>query len=56
VQDRIAALLPVAVEKVKREEFYQLARSQDLALGIVTGDTRRFGNALLRLAPILDTT
>ena len=32
---------------VAREEFYALARSEDLVLCIVTGDTRRFANTLL---------
>jgi L-fucose mutarotase len=32
---------------VTRAEFYALARDPNLALCIVTGDTRRFCNALL---------
>ncbi len=51
VQQHVAdALRSVAqVEYVDREAFYALARSADLSLAIVTGDTRRFGNVLLRL-------
>ncbi|MBK8462242.1 MAG: RbsD or FucU transport [Nigerium sp.] len=54
LQDHIAGLLRQPVEHVQREEFYALARSRDLALAIVTGDTRRFGNVLLRLGALLD--
>jgi L-fucose mutarotase len=36
-------------EAVDRSDFYKLARSTDLALCIVTGDTRRFANAMLRI-------
>lgn len=34
---------------VPRAEFTALTRSDDLALCIVTGDTRRFANAILRV-------
>ena len=47
------ALDAVSVERVERDAFYALARSHDLALAIVTGDTSRFGNVLLRLGPLL---
>lgn len=36
-------------EYVSRSEFMALTRSPDLALCIVTGDTRRFANAILRV-------
>jgi L-fucose mutarotase len=36
-------------ERVTREEFYAATRSESLALCIVTGDTRRFGNVLLTI-------
>lgn len=36
-------------DSVSREEFKALTRSEDMALCIVTGDTRRFANALLRV-------
>jgi L-fucose mutarotase len=49
VANEVNALLGPGVphDEVEREEFYRLARSDDLALCIVTGDTRRFANALL---------
>jgi L-fucose mutarotase len=55
VQNAVAdALRPeVAVEYVERQAFYDLARSEDLALAIVTGDISRFGNVLLRLGALL---
>jgi L-fucose mutarotase len=49
VQREIEAILgpDVAHESIERGDFYAAARSNDLALCIVTGDTRRFGNVLL---------
>ncbi|HEX4444418.1 MAG TPA: RbsD/FucU domain-containing protein [Galbitalea sp.] len=41
----------VPCESLERDEFYASARSVDLALCIVTGDTRRFANVLLRVGP-----
>ncbi|HEX4401069.1 MAG TPA: RbsD/FucU domain-containing protein [Galbitalea sp.] len=37
----------VPSENLERDDFYALARSVDLALCIVTGDTRRFANVIL---------
>ena len=54
VQDEVARVLDVRVDRVSREEFYELARSADMALAIITGDTRRFGNVLVRLGAITD--
>lgn len=36
-------------DRVERDEFKALTRSEDLGLCVVTGDTRRFANALLRI-------
>lgn len=49
VQEQIATALADGIphHDVTRQEFYNLARSQDVALCVVTGDTRRFGNVLL---------
>lgn len=49
VHEEIDRLLPSGVEKefVNRFDFYALARANDLALCVVTGDTRRFANVLL---------
>lgn len=49
VHGEIDKLMPEGIEAeyVDRFEFYALARSQNLALCIVTGDSRRFANALL---------
>lgn len=57
VQQAVAAVLPTStqLEYVERYAFYDLARQPDLALAIVTGDTRRFGNVLLRLGALVDT-
>lgn len=51
VHDEVARLLPEGIEPhlVDRFEFYALAREDDLALCVVTGDTRRFANALLTI-------
>lgn len=56
VQQEVGALLPdgVASELVDRFDFYRLARSEDLALVVVTGDTRRFGNVLLTVGVLPD--
>ncbi|MDQ0710102.1 L-fucose mutarotase [Arthrobacter woluwensis] len=54
VQDEVRTLLGVAPELVSREDFYRLARSEDLALAIITGDTRRFGNVLLRIGALTE--
>lgn len=49
VHTEIDDLMPKGTEMefVDRFEFYDLARSQNLALCVVTGDSRRFANALL---------
>lgn len=51
VQDQTAALFSTEVPRAlaSREEFYALAGSDDLVLVVVTGDRRRFGNALLHV-------
>ncbi|MDN3270153.1 RbsD/FucU domain-containing protein [Streptomyces sp. MA15] len=40
-------LAPAPVETLGRFEFYEAARSPDLALAIVTADTRTYANLLL---------
>lgn len=49
VQAQIRAILGGGMphEEIARGDFYAMARSDDLALCIVTGDTRRFANAIL---------
>lgn len=49
VHDEIDRLLPATVitDFFEKSDFYALARSQNLALCIVTGDSRRFANVLL---------
>jgi L-fucose mutarotase len=49
VQAEIATILGPAVphSELSREDFYTASRSEDLALCIITGDIRRFGNVLL---------
>ena len=49
VHSEIDELIPEGTETefVDRFGFYALARSENLALCIVTGDSRRFANALL---------
>ncbi|GAA3251862.1 RbsD/FucU domain-containing protein [Nonomuraea helvata] len=42
-------LAPVPVEKLSRFEFYDAARSPDLALAIVTADIRTYANLLLTI-------
>jgi len=51
VHEEVARLLPGGMELnlVDRFDFYDLARADDLALCVVTGDTRRFANVLLTL-------
>lgn len=51
VHSEIDTLMPQDIddEFVDRFKFYDLARSENLALCIVTGDSRRFANALLTL-------
>lgn len=49
VKNQVGHLLgsDIPHEVMDRPAFYAAARSQDLALCIVTGDVRRFGNTLL---------
>lgn len=56
VSDETFAVLPRGSERraVSREEFVALTRSADAALCIVTGDTRRFANAILRVGVTRD--
>ncbi|MFJ8363772.1 RbsD/FucU family protein [Streptomyces sp. NPDC093984] len=44
-----ARLAPVPVETLGRFEFYDAARSSDLALAIVTADIRTYANLLLTI-------
>ncbi|KRD19903.1 MULTISPECIES: RbsD/FucU domain-containing protein [unclassified Streptomyces] len=44
-----ARLAPVPVETLGRFEFYDAARSPDLALAIVTADVRTYANLLLTI-------
>ncbi|MFF5442136.1 RbsD/FucU domain-containing protein [Streptomyces achromogenes] len=44
-----AALAPAPVEALGRFAFYDAARSPDLALAIVTADTRTYANLLLTI-------
>jgi L-fucose mutarotase len=49
VHSEIDELMPegTEIEFIGRFGFYALARSENLALCIVTGDSQRFANALL---------
>ncbi|MEL4072659.1 RbsD/FucU domain-containing protein [Ochrobactrum sp. GPK 3] len=51
VADEVAMVLPSQIERqtIDRASFVALTRSADTALCIVTGDTRRFANAILRI-------
>lgn len=51
VQEEVTAILgpDVPRQDITREDFYASARSDDLVLCIVTGDTRRFGNVMLTI-------
>jgi L-fucose mutarotase len=51
IEAEMSTLLGLDVTRTRlgRDAFYAAARSDDLALCIVTGDTRRFGNVLLTL-------
>jgi L-fucose mutarotase len=54
VQEEIAQLTSgVPRTLVSREQFYALATSADVALVVVTGDTRRFGNVALRVGVLV---
>ncbi|MCX2748219.1 RbsD or FucU transport [Arthrobacter sp. MI7-26] len=57
VHSEIDTLMPEGTkdEFVDRFRFYDLARSADLALCIVTGDSRRFANVLLTLGVLPQT-
>lgn len=57
VQDEIAELVTgqIATEFVDRFAFYEMARSLDLALCVVTGDIRRFANTLLTVGVLGST-
>jgi L-fucose mutarotase len=57
VHGEIDTLMPEGTkdEFVDRFRFYDLARSPDLALCIVTGDSRRFANVLLTLGVLPKT-
>lgn len=49
LRTRLAALPEggVAIDEIDRAAFYEQCRGHDVALCIVTGDSRRFGNVLL---------
>jgi L-fucose mutarotase len=51
IHEEIEALIErgASLEFVERLAFYDLARASDLALCVVTGDTRRFANVLLTI-------
>lgn len=55
-QVEIGRLLPSSLtpQLVDRARFYDRARSLDLVLCIVTGDTRRFANVLLTVGVLRD--
>jgi L-fucose mutarotase len=55
-QAEIGRLLPSSLtpQLVDRARFYDRARSLDLVLCIVTGDTRRFANVLLTVGVLRD--
>lgn len=57
VQEEINQLLGgrIRTDFVDRFAFYDLARSPDLALCVVTGDTRRFANVLLTVGVLGST-
>ncbi len=55
VQDQLATVLAdVPISTVSRWELYDIGRSADLALCIVSGDTRRFGNVVLTVGVLAD--
>ncbi|WP_297205780.1 RbsD/FucU family protein [uncultured Pluralibacter sp.] len=49
------ALLPAGmdIEQRERADFYALAKSPDTHLVIASGETRRFANLLLTVAPVI---
>ena len=49
LRERLSALPDgaVALDEIERAEFYDRSRGHEVALCIVTGDPRRFGNVLL---------
>ncbi|MCU7826765.1 RbsD/FucU family protein [Kitasatospora sp. DSM 101779] len=49
IAEHRSMLAPVAVETLGRFEFYDAARSPDLALTVVTADTRTYANLLLTI-------
>lgn len=49
IADYRARLAPRPIETLDRFAFYDAARSPDLALAIVTGDTRTYANLLLTI-------
>lgn len=51
-----AKLAPSPVETLDRFAFYDAARSPDLALAIVTADTRTYANLLLTIGVRLERT
>lgn len=57
VQDETDRLVDgtIEIESVDRFAFYDIARGPDLALCVVTGDTRRFANVLLTLGVLGST-
>lgn len=55
-RETAAAIGTAPHASVPRAEFTALTRSDDLALCIVTGDTRRFANAILRVGVTVQRT
>ncbi|MGW1465866.1 RbsD/FucU domain-containing protein [Streptomyces sp. NPDC002308] len=56
IADSRARLGTVPVESLDRFAFYDAARSPDVALAIVTADTRTYANLLLTISVRADTT
>lgn len=44
----------IPVNWVSRSELYEVGRSEDIALCLVSGDTRRFGNLILTVGVLRD--
>lgn len=55
VQVELAPLFAdIPVHRVARPELYELGRSMDVALCLVSGDARRFGNVVLTVGVLLE--
>lgn len=53
VIQQVTSQLGCSPGELTRSEFYERTRGADLALAVVTGENRRFGNLLLGLGAVL---